>query len=131
MRFKALVGSLVLLGMASHALAQSGDQRVTITGSSIKRIQAEGALPVQTLTRGDLEKQGITSAEQLISVLSVNGNGLDNLASNADVVSGQSRGNNGATSANLPTLGHTICARPMYPMNPDAPFEPVAKLYSR
>lgn len=37
----------------------------------------------------------------------------------------------GATSANLPTLGHTICARPMYPMNPDAPFEPVAKLYSR
>ena len=37
----------------------------------------------------------------------------------------------GATSANLPTLGHTICARPMYPMNLDAPFEPVAKLYSR
>jgi microcystin degradation protein MlrC len=37
----------------------------------------------------------------------------------------------GATSANLPTLGHTICARPMYPMNPDAPFEPVAKLYTR
>jgi len=37
----------------------------------------------------------------------------------------------GATSANLPTLGHTICARPMYPMNPDTPFEPVAKLYSR
>lgn len=37
----------------------------------------------------------------------------------------------GATSASLPTLGHTICARPMYPMEPDAPFEPVAKLYSR
>lgn len=37
----------------------------------------------------------------------------------------------GATSANLPTLGHTICARPMYPMNPDAPFEPVARLYTR
>lgn len=101
MRFKALVGSLMLLGMATHAMAQVGDQRVTITGSSIKRIQAEGALPVQTLTRGELEKQGITSAEQLISVLSVNGNGLDNLASNADVVSGQARGNNGATSANL------------------------------
>jgi iron complex outermembrane receptor protein len=48
MRFKALVGSLMLLGMATHAMAQVGDQRVTITGSSIKRIQAEGALPVQT-----------------------------------------------------------------------------------
>ena len=37
----------------------------------------------------------------------------------------------GATSANLPTLGHTICARPMYPLDPDATFEPVAKLYTR
>jgi iron complex outermembrane receptor protein len=37
----------------------------------------------------------------LISSLSVNGNGLDNLASNADVVSGAARGNNGATAANL------------------------------
>lgn len=37
----------------------------------------------------------------------------------------------GATSANLPTLGHTICARPMYPLDPDATFTPVAKLYTR
>jgi len=33
--------------------------------------------------------------------LNINGNGLDNLASNADVVAGQARGNNGTTSANL------------------------------
>ncbi|MGA1327091.1 MAG: M81 family metallopeptidase [Rubrivivax sp.] len=37
----------------------------------------------------------------------------------------------GATSANLPTLGHTICARPMYPMEPDTTFEPTVTIYRR
>jgi iron complex outermembrane recepter protein len=101
MKLKTLVASLALLGLASHAAAQTEPQRITITGSNIKRIQSEGALPVQTISRAELERQGIISAEQLISTLSVNGNGLDNLASNADVVTGQARGNNGATSANL------------------------------
>ena len=102
MKLKTIVGQLVLLGLASHAVAQTAaDQRITITGSSIKRINTEGALPVQTISRSEIDRQGIISAEQLISSLNINGNGLDNLASNADVVSGQSRGNNGATSANL------------------------------
>ena len=35
----------------------------------------------------------------------------------------------GATSANLPTRGHTICARPMYPLDPDVTFAPAAVLY--
>ena len=35
----------------------------------------------------------------------------------------------GATSANLKSLGHTICARPMYPLDADATFEPVATVY--
>lgn len=37
----------------------------------------------------------------------------------------------GSTSANLPTLGHTICARPMFPMERDAAFSPVTEVYSR
>ncbi len=37
----------------------------------------------------------------------------------------------GATSANLPTLGHTLCARPMYPLDADVTFEPKATIYSR
>lgn len=102
MNFKTLVGGLALLGVAGPALSQgSTPQRIVITGSSIKRIASEGALPIQVFTRGDLDRSGIQSAEQLISTLNINGNGLDNLASNADVVSGQARGNNGATSANL------------------------------
>jgi iron complex outermembrane recepter protein len=101
MKLKTIVGSLALLGLASHAVAQGNDQRVTITGSSIKRIATEGALPVQVITRAEIDREGITTAEQLILSLSTNGNGLDNLASNADVVTGQARGNNGASSANL------------------------------
>ena len=103
MRFKTIVSSLALVGLASHALAQTAptDQRVTITGSSIKRIASEGALPLQVISRAELDREGITNAEQVIMMLSTNGNGLDNLASNADVVGGAQRGNNGATSANL------------------------------
>ena len=76
-------------------------EKFVVTGSLIKRIAGESALPVQTITIEEIEQQGITSAEQLISTMNINGNGLDNLASNADVVSGAARGNNGATSANL------------------------------
>ncbi|MGX4640853.1 TonB-dependent receptor domain-containing protein [Massilia sp. SYSU DXS3249] len=75
--------------------------RVEVTGSSIKRIAKEGALPVEVISRKQLEEQGIVTAEQLIATLNINGNGSDNLASNADVTSGAQRGNNGASSANL------------------------------
>src|SRR4051812_34533597 len=59
-------------------------EKVIVTGSSIKRIADEGALPVSVYTRLDMEQEGIASAEQLIMNLNINGNGLDNLASNAD-----------------------------------------------
>ena len=67
MKLKTLAGSLALLGIATHSLAQvPAEQRVNITGSSIKRIASEGALPVQIVTRAELERQGIVTAEQLI-----------------------------------------------------------------
>ena len=37
----------------------------------------------------------------------------------------------GSTSANLSTLGHTICGRPMYPLEKDAVFEPLIEVYKR
>jgi iron complex outermembrane receptor protein len=103
LKLTPLASALTLLGLSTAVLAQTAPatQRVEITGSIIKRINAEGALPVQVITRTELEKQGLTSAEQVVLWLSTNGNGLDNLASNADVVGGAQRGNNGATSANL------------------------------
>lgn len=35
----------------------------------------------------------------------------------------------GATSADLRSLGHTICARPMYPLDADVSFAPEPKIY--
>ena len=107
MRLKTIVSSFVLLGMASHVMAQVTEQRVQITGSSIKRIASEGALPVQVIRRAELEREGISNAEQLVMMLSSNGTGADNLASNADVVSGAARGSNGLSAANLRGQGST------------------------
>ncbi|MCC6070441.1 TonB-dependent receptor domain-containing protein [Massilia sp. GCM10020059] len=105
MKLKKIAQLIALIGVVSPALAQDVPQqyiqRVEITGSSIKRIAKEGALPVEIISRKQLEEQGIVNAEQLIASLNVNGNGSDNLASNADVTSGAQRGNNGASSANL------------------------------
>ena len=106
MKLKKLVQVIALIGVAGPVLAQVAATqqpmaRVEITGSSIKRIAKEGALPVEIISRKQLEDQGIVNAEQLIASLNVNGNGSDNLASNSDVTSGAQRGNNGASSANL------------------------------
>jgi len=109
MRLNRLALCLLTVGMGAHlgaqAQAQGADaaklEKVIVTGSSIKRLKDEGSLPVQIINRTDLARAGIASAEQLIAQLNINGNGLDNLASNADVVDGAARGNNGASSANL------------------------------
>ncbi|GAB4189760.1 MAG: M81 family metallopeptidase [Thalassobaculales bacterium] len=37
----------------------------------------------------------------------------------------------GATSADVKNLGHTICRRPMYPIDADAPFETQAQTFHR
>jgi iron complex outermembrane receptor protein len=76
-------------------------ETVIVTGSSIRRQVSDSAVPLQIITVEDLRREGINSPEQLVSYLSANGNGLDNLAGNADVVTGAQRGNNGASSANL------------------------------
>ena len=37
----------------------------------------------------------------------------------------------GSTSANLPTLGHTRCRRPIFPLDSEVPFKPRVRLFSR
>jgi len=74
---------------------------IIVTGSRIKRDPNDSSLPLQIVTTQDFEREGINSPEQLISYLSTNGNGADNLASNSDIVSGAQRGTNGLSAANL------------------------------
>jgi iron complex outermembrane receptor protein len=84
--------------MGQQAQAQTGEpkmQRVEITGSSIKRIDAETALPVQTITREDIEKMGATTAAELVKNISANTAPVADGQSISDGTSGQ-RGLNGA-----------------------------------
>ena len=64
-----------ILLMPALAFGQAADsaakiERVEITGSSIKRIDAETALPVQILKREDIERMGATSTEDLVKQIS-------------------------------------------------------------
>jgi len=56
---------------AGHVVAQEAApmQRVEITGSAIKRINAEGALPVQRLSAEQIAKSGATTVADLIQAL--------------------------------------------------------------
>ncbi|HEU4820360.1 MAG TPA: TonB-dependent receptor plug domain-containing protein, partial [Qipengyuania sp.] len=82
--------------------ADEGEGRaIIVTGSRIRQDPTRSALPLQIITPEDLSREGINSPEQLISYLSTNGNGADNLASNTDVTSGAQRGTNGLSAANL------------------------------
>ena len=62
----AFGGTLLAASLPTGALAQ----RVEITGSSIKRVEAEGALQVQTLTRAEIERSGVQNTEQLLRTVS-------------------------------------------------------------
>ncbi|MES2337149.1 MAG: TonB-dependent receptor [Pseudomonadota bacterium] len=78
---------------------QNGD--ILVTGSRIKQDPNRSPLPLQIITNAEIERNGISSPEQLVMFLSTNGSGADNLASNADVTSGAQRGTNGLSAANL------------------------------
>lgn len=99
--------SLVFFAGAAFAQQQAATkERIEITGSNIKRVQEEGALPVQVITKEEIERKGITSVEQLLMTISANGTGADNLQSNVGIQLGTTdRNNNGNSSANLRGLG--------------------------
>ncbi|MES2857908.1 MAG: TonB-dependent receptor [Pseudomonadota bacterium] len=75
--------------------------RMTVTGSRIKRADIEEALPITSFTKDQIDAQGITSAEQLMQYLNIASNSSDNLASNAGIVGETLRGDNGVSGANL------------------------------
>jgi len=75
--------------------------RISVTGTRIKRAEIEESLPITSFSREEIDRQGITSAEQLLMTLNIAGNSSDNLASNAGIVNEEQRGNNGVSGANL------------------------------
>lgn len=67
--FGGLACALIAVAPVQAQDAQRLD-KVEITGSSIKRIDGETALPVQVLTREDIVRTGSTNTEQLLRTLS-------------------------------------------------------------
>jgi len=60
--------ALAIAGLAGAADAQT-TERIEITGSAIKRVDAEGALPVTVITRDEIARSGATNTEELINAV--------------------------------------------------------------
>lgn len=80
----AVAVSLCLL-LAAPALASTQDaprsttdlDRVEVTGSRIKRAEVEGQVPIQTLTRTEIERTGLTSIGDVLQQLTGSGSALN------------------------------------------------------
>ncbi|RZT08479.1 iron complex outermembrane recepter protein [Duganella sp. CF402] len=94
-------------GLIGNAVAQEAPApaaaplpRVEITGSAIKRIESETALPVQVITRDEIDKVGVTTASEILARLSANVGGLTDSVSITD-----GKDQRGFNSANLRGIG--------------------------
>ncbi|HKW81706.1 MAG TPA: Plug domain-containing protein, partial [Casimicrobiaceae bacterium] len=65
-------GFVALAGAPAYAQTPpvAGKEKIEVTGTSIRRVEGEGALPVQVLTRDDIEKSGAQSVMDLVDRLS-------------------------------------------------------------
>ena len=94
-RAVAAIGGLALTTATPFA---QDNQRVEVTGSLIKRVSAETATQIVTLNVDELQKQGVTNAEQAVKFITQQQGGV--------VTSGSVSGTNGAASyADLRSLG--------------------------
>lgn len=100
-RSKVSTGVAIALGaMSALSVMAQADQRVEITGSAIKRVQAEGALPVQVIRREEIVRSGATSVVDLMQRLP----GMQGGVSEAASVGG---GGGGFAGASIHNIGDT------------------------
>lgn len=81
---------------------------VTVTGSRIKRADVEGQVPVQTLSREDIERTGLTSIGEVLQRITASGSGFNRTrnASGNDGFPPDGGGTGaGSTTVNLRHLG--------------------------
>lgn len=93
---------LALLPPVVHAQAQTPQvlDRVEITGSAVRRISGETALPIQVIKREEIERSGATSVSDLIQQLP----SMQNFTNEGASVGG---GGNGFSGASIHNLGET------------------------
>jgi len=87
--------------------AQKTMERVTITGSSIKRLTDEKAMPIEVITAADIRQQGLTSVDQIVDNLTANAGSINQVTNNAVFGGDGEKTFGGANFANLRGLGPT------------------------
>jgi len=82
---------MIAPAMAQEATADTQPvQRVEITGSNIRRADAETPSPVQVITADDMKKSGYTSITQVLQNITANGQGTLSAASPSSFAAGAS-----------------------------------------
>ncbi|MFN5993495.1 MAG: TonB-dependent receptor plug domain-containing protein [Betaproteobacteria bacterium] len=80
------------VAFAQQAASAVKPEKIEVTGSSIKRVDSESALPVAVISRADIEKSGVQTTEDLLAqITSVSSAG----------------GNNNAAQSGLTTYGQS------------------------
>lgn len=94
------LAALLALGAAAlPVVAQQQLDRVEITGTSIKRIDAETSLPVSVISRDSINKSGASNVQELVDRLSYNNGG--GLALGQSIGDGSANGQVGASLRGL------------------------------
>ena len=121
MKLNTLARSLALLGLGTSMVAAMAQgtaptdanvpspklERVEVTGSSIKRVADEGALPLEIITADEIKARGLNTAEDLLRSLSGNAANANNAVSASGFSSDGDRLAIGGAYANLRGLGPT------------------------
>lgn len=72
-------GSLMLAAgiaaLPAHAQEENKIQRVEVTGTNIKRAEAETASPVQIINRAEIDKSGKATVAEYLQTLAADGAG--------------------------------------------------------
>ena len=79
------------------AFAQDQLERVEVTGSAIKRIASETALPIQVISRKDIERSGATNTNDLLQRLPA----MQNSTNEGSAVGGETFGFGGVSIHNI------------------------------
>ena len=104
-RVRLFAHGWLLLGTALPASAQQEPpviqklEKIEVTGSNIKRVEGETALPVQIIRREEIERSGAATAAELLNRVSANVNGFN------DALSIGNSNNGGFAGASLRGLG--------------------------
>src|SRR5512135_1437167 len=75
----AVAAALHSAGAAAQEQAAQTKEKIEVTGTSIKRVEGETALPVTVLSRDQIEKSGATTPMELLNYISAN-NSLGNVS---------------------------------------------------